>query len=73
MNGFDSSQSEAERIELDLGDVIPFPIPDSSLMHEKWIVVTSSSNNMSLVNRLKDIPGWKVVIVENNRSPTIPK
>merc|ERR1740124_1116257 len=46
------------------------PKPPASAMHDKWIVITTINPPTSDVKKLAQIPGWKVVIVGDTKSPT---
>ena len=43
--------------------------PAANLMHDKWIVITTINYPTSDVKKLASIPGWKVVIVGDTKSP----
>jgi len=43
--------------------------PASYLLHDKWIVITTINPPTSDVKKLASIPGWKVVIVGDLKSP----
>lgn len=45
----------------------PPPPPDS--MNDKWIVITTINNPTDDVMKLANIPGWKVVVVGDTKSP----
>ena len=43
--------------------------PAQHLMHDKWSVITTINLPTSDVKKLASIPGWKVVIVGDTKSP----
>jgi hypothetical protein len=39
------------------------------LHRDKWVVITSISQPTSAVQRLAELPGWKVVVVADKKTP----
>lgn len=43
--------------------------PDANEMHDKWIVVTSIAAPTSDIKLLSQIPGWKLLVVGDKKTP----
>jgi hypothetical protein len=37
--------------------------------HDKWVVITSVAEPTEAVRRLAELPGWKVVVVADQKTP----
>ena len=46
-----------------------FPVIPEEEKHDKWIVITSINYPTSDVKKLAKIPGWKMVMVGDTKSP----
>lgn len=60
---------ELNKLELDLEEVMPLEKPPISEMHDKWIVVTSIFKPSDDIQKLANIPGWKLVVVGDKKTP----
>ncbi|XP_066936685.1 uncharacterized protein [Clytia hemisphaerica] len=58
-----------EKLSLDLDEVEQLPKPLDSEMNERWIVVTSIFKPTEDIKKLAKIPGWKMVVVGDTKSP----
>lgn len=66
--GVERSLNE-EDYEVDWNTIKIREKPASHLLHDKWIVITTINPPTSDVKKLAAIPGWKVVIVGDKKSP----
>jgi len=60
---------ELENLALNLEEIQPLPKPKDSDMHDRWIVVTSIFAPTEDIKLLAAIPGWKMVVVGDKKSP----
>ena len=60
---------QLENLALNLEEVEPLPKLDESEMHDRWIVVTSIFAPTEDIKLLAAIPGWKMVVVGDKKSP----
>lgn len=60
---------ELSSLELNLEEVEVLPKPANSEMHERWIVVTSIFAPTEDMKLLAKLPGWKMVVVGDKKSP----
>ena len=60
---------ELESLELDLSDIKPLPKPDPKSMHDRWIIVTSIFGPNDDIAKLAAIPGWKLLVVGDKKTP----
>lgn len=44
--------------------------PPPHMVHDKWIVLTTINHPTDDVKKLANIPGWKVVVVGDTKSPS---
>lgn len=63
------TKRELEGLELNRFDIQELPQPDSSEMNDKWIVVTSIFGPTEDIKKLAKIPGWKLVVVGDKKTP----
>lgn len=62
-------KKELENLELDFEEVQPLMKPALKDMHDKWIVVTSIFKPTDDLRILAAIPGWKMVVVGDTKTP----
>ena len=60
---------DLEKLSLDLEEIETLPKPLESEMHDRWIVVTSIFKPTEDIKKLAKIPGWKMVVVGDTKSP----
>ncbi|KAK6753881.1 hypothetical protein RB195_013084 [Necator americanus] len=41
----------------------------NSLLHQKWIVITTTNHPTKEIERLANINGWKLLVVANRKTP----
>ena len=69
-NVFWNTGGEVDSLELDLEEVKPFPRPDPSKMHERWIIVTTIFAPNQDIKLLAKIPGWKLLVIGDLKTPS---
>ena len=60
---------ELSDFELNMEEVQVLPKPKESEAHERWIVVTSIFAPTEDMKLLSKLPGWKMVVVGDKKSP----
>ena len=65
----EKDDEDVEKLYVDMHDIERWPPPHASLMSDRWIVVTSIFAPTPDIKKLAKIPGWKLVVVGDEKSP----
>ena len=60
---------ELDSLQPDVSDIKKLPKPDGSTMHDRWIVVTSIFGPNDDIAKLAKIPGWRLLVVGDKKTP----